>query len=66
MELDRGTLTRLDRKLLAGLDRDERFHDMGRVPVTAARWATWKRYCEPVGLSMGRAMAEARQRALIE
>lgn len=31
---------------------------MVRVPVTAATWSTWKRYCELVGVSMGRAIAE--------
>ena len=60
MELDRGTLARLDRRLLARLDRDERFQ-MVRVPVTPAIWATWRRYCETAGISMGRAIA-----ALIE
>jgi hypothetical protein len=32
MDLDRGVLARLDRKLLAGLGQDETFH-MVRVPV---------------------------------
>jgi hypothetical protein len=56
MDLDRGKLARIDRKLLAGLGQDESFQ-MVRVPVTAAKWATWKRYCDAVGLSMGRALA---------
>lgn len=60
MDLDRGKLARIDRKLLAGLGQDETFQ-MVRVPVTAAEWATWKRYCDVAGLSMGRAVA-----ALIE
>ena len=60
MDLDRGVLSRIDRRLLAGLDRDERFQ-MVRVPVTPAKWSTWKRYCESAGVSMGRAIA-----ALIE
>jgi len=60
MDLDRGKLARIDRKLLAGLGQDESFQ-MVRVPVTAAKWATWKRYCDVAGLSMGRAVA-----ALIE
>jgi hypothetical protein len=33
------------------------FH-MVRVPATNAKWATWKRYCDAVGLSMGRAIAD--------
>jgi hypothetical protein len=60
INLDRGKLARLDRRLLAGLDRDERFQ-MVRVPVTPAKWSTWKRYCDTAGISMGRAIA-----ALIE
>lgn len=55
MDLDRGKLARIDRKLLAGLGQDETFQ-MVRVPVTAAKWATWKRYCDAAGLSMGRAI----------
>jgi len=56
MDLERGVLARLDRRLLAGLGRDERFQ-MVRVPVTPATWSTWKRYCESAGISMGRAIA---------
>jgi len=56
MNLNRGTLARLDRRLLAGLARDERFQ-MVRVPVTPATWSTWKRYCDIAGISMGRAIA---------
>jgi hypothetical protein len=56
MDLDRGVLARIDRKLLAGLSQDATFH-MVRVPATEAKWATWKRYCDAVGLSMGRAIA---------
>jgi hypothetical protein len=56
MDLDRGKLARIDRKLLAGLGQDETFQ-MVRVPVTAAKWATWKRYCDAAGISMGRALA---------
>jgi hypothetical protein len=56
MDLSRSTLARLDRRLLAGLDRDERFQ-MVCVPVSPATWSTWKRYCETVGISMGRAIA---------
>jgi hypothetical protein len=56
MDLDRGTLARLDCRLLAGLGRDERFQ-IARVPVTKAKWSTWKRYCDSAGMSMGRAIA---------
>jgi len=56
MDLDRGTLARIDRKLLAGLGNDETFRTL-RVPATGAKWATWKRYCDAAGISMGRAVA---------
>jgi len=56
MDLDRGALARLDRRLLAGLNREERFQ-MVRVPVTPATWSTWKRYCDIAGISMGRGKA---------
>lgn len=55
MDLDRGTLARIDRKLLASLGQDETFQ-MVRVPVTEAKWSTWKRYCAVAGVSMGRAI----------
>jgi hypothetical protein len=55
MDLDRGMLARIDRRLMAGLDQDETFR-MVRVPVTEAKWSTWKRYCDAAGISMGRAI----------
>lgn len=64
MDLDRGVLARIDRKLLAGLSRDATFH-MVRVPATEAKWATWKRYCDAAGLSMGRAIAVLIDRELV-
>jgi hypothetical protein len=64
MDLDRGVLARIDRKLLAGLGEDEVFQ-MVRVPVTAAKWSTWKRYCDAVGVSMGRAIVALIDRELI-
>lgn len=63
MDLDRGKLARIDRKLLAGLGQDETFQ-MVRVPVTAAKWATWKRYCDAAEISMGRAVAALIDREL--
>lgn len=56
MALDRGELTRIDRRLLAGLGEDETWQ-MVRVPTTPAMWPTWKRYCDAAGISMGRAIA---------
>jgi hypothetical protein len=56
MDMDRDTLARIDRKLLANLGDDETFRTL-RVPATGAKWSTWKRYCDSVGVSMGRAVA---------
>ncbi len=64
MDLDRGTLARIDRKLLAGLGDDEAFRTL-RVPATGAKWSTWKRYCNAVGVSMGRAVAMLMDRELL-
>ena len=52
MDMDRGTLARIDRRLLAGLGDDEAYRTL-RVPTTGAKWSTWKRYCDSVGVSMG-------------
>jgi hypothetical protein len=56
MDLDRGTLARIDRKLLSELGHTETWQ-MVRVPASAAMWATWRRYCAALGISMGRAIA---------
>ncbi len=64
MELDRGTLARVDRKLLARLGQDETFQ-MVRVPATKAKWSTWKRYCDTAGVSMGRAISALVDRELL-
>jgi hypothetical protein len=64
MKLERGILARIDRKLLAGLGQDEAFH-MVRVPATAAKWSTWKRYCDAAGISMGRAISTLIDQELI-
>lgn len=55
MGLDRGMLARVDRRLLASLGGDETWR-MVRIPTTPAMWATWRRYCETAGMSMGRAI----------
>jgi hypothetical protein len=64
MDLDRGTLARIDRKLLAGLCDDEALRTR-RVPATGAKWATWKRYCDAAGISMGRAVTLLIDRELL-
>lgn len=55
MDLDRGALAKIDRKVLSGLQHDESYH-MVRVRVSEATWSTWKRYCAAAGISMGRAI----------
>lgn len=57
MDLDRGLLARIDRRLLARLHHEQASR-MVRVPVSEALWATWRRYCSALGLPMGRAIAE--------
>lgn len=56
MALDRGKLANIDRRLLAELDREETWQIV-KVPASNATWSTWKRYCDVVGLSMGRAIS---------
>ena len=63
MDLDRGALANLDRRLLAEFDREEQFQ-MVRVPVSPAKWSTWKRYCGAIGISMGRAIVALINREL--
>jgi hypothetical protein len=63
MDLDRGALANLDRRILAGLDRDARFQ-MARLPVSPAKWSTWKRYCAAARISMGRAIVTLINREL--
>ena len=68
MELDRSILSRIDRKLLAGLGHDETYR-MVRVPASEAVWSTWNRYCDTVGISMGRAivtLVEHELRTMVE
>jgi len=55
-DLDRGVLARIDRRVLSGLGHEE-VYQMVRVPVSAALWSTWRRYCEALGVSMGRAVS---------
>lgn len=56
MGLDRGKLANIDRRLLAELDREDTWQIV-KVPASNATWSTWKRYCDVVGLSMGRAIS---------
>jgi len=43
MDLDGVLSARIDRKLLAGLRGSEEYRTV-RVPSTAAKWSTWRRY----------------------
>jgi hypothetical protein len=61
--MDRATLSRIDRKLASGLGHDETYR-MVRLPVSGATWSTWRRYCEGIGIPMGRAVAELIQSEL--
>ena len=63
MDLEREDLERVDRKLLGRLGQDETYR-MVRVPATPATWSTWKRYCETLGVSMGRAIMDLVEREL--
>ncbi len=55
MDLNRGLLSKIDRKVLSGLGHDETYQ-MVRLPASEALWSTWRRYCDALGISMGRAI----------
>lgn len=63
MGIDRGILSRIDRKLLAGLDTDEEWR-VARLPISEALWSAWKQYCSALGISMGRGLATLIEREL--
>ncbi|MDJ0953521.1 MAG: SEC-C metal-binding domain-containing protein [Acidimicrobiia bacterium] len=56
MGLERGRLANIDRRLFSELSHDAG-PQMVKVPVSAAAWSTWRRYCEVLGLTMGEAIA---------
>lgn len=56
MDLDRGTLAKIDRRILAALGGDDAYRIV-RVPISEVTWSIWKRYCAALGLSMGRGIA---------
>jgi hypothetical protein len=56
MALDRGTLTRIDRRVFAELTHTGGVQAV-KVPVSDAVWSTWRRYCEAIDLSMGEGVA---------
>ena len=56
MALDRGTLSRIDRRVFAELAHTAGVQAV-KVPVSDAVWSVWRRYCEAIGLSMGEGVA---------
>lgn len=56
MALDRGTLARIDRRVLVELDHSSGVQAV-KLPVSDAEWSTWRRYSEVLGLTMGQAIA---------
>jgi preprotein translocase subunit SecA len=62
-DLDRGTLAKIDRKVLSSLGHDETWQ-MVRLPSSNAMWSAWKRYCDALGISMGRGLAALMQHEL--
>jgi hypothetical protein len=56
MNLDREALDAIDRMMFVDFGHDERYR-MVRVPVSEAMWSMWRRYCQALGVSMGRGIA---------
>ncbi len=56
MGLDRGTLARIDRRVLTELDHSDGIQVV-KVPLSDAAWSTWRRYCDVLDVTMGQAVA---------
>lgn len=54
--LSRGLLAKVDGRLRSELDHSESVQ-LVKVPVSDAAWSTWRRYCDLVGVPMGRGLA---------
>lgn len=68
MGIDRRSLSKINRKLETGLNRDEEWR-MVRVPASEDVWLAWKPYCAVAKVSMGRALLaliESELRSLID
>ncbi len=63
MTVDRRLLANVDRRLLSEMDHTEDVQ-LVKVPVSDAMWSTWRRYCDAVGVSMGRGLAVLLQHEL--
>jgi hypothetical protein len=55
MALTRGKLANIDRRLLAELAEEEGSQP-SRLPISPATWSAWNRYCDVIGIPMGRAI----------
>jgi len=56
MGLNRQTLAKVDARLRSEMGHDEEIH-LVKVPASEAVWSTWRRYCDAVGVPMGRGLA---------
>jgi len=56
MTLDRGRLSRIDRRIFAELGQDLATQAV-KVPLNDATWSTWRRYCQELELTMGEGVA---------
>lgn len=56
MTLNRRLLAKIDAGLRSALDHTEGVQ-LVKVPVSDAVWSAWRRYCDLVGIPMGRALA---------
>ncbi len=63
MTLNRQTLTKIDKQILSQMGHGEGVQ-LVKVPVSEAVWSTWRRYCEAIGIPMGRALAVLLHREL--
>ena len=61
--MKRQTLIKIDKQILSQMDHGEGVQ-LVKVPVSEAVWSTWRRYCDAVGISMGRALAILLQQEL--
>jgi len=55
--LHRGRLAKIDQRVFTSLDHTDGVQTV-KVPVSAAVWSTWRRYCEAMGASMGEGVAQ--------
>lgn len=56
MSLNRRILAGVDARLRSELEHSEDIRQV-KVPVSDAVWSTWRRYCDAVGVPMGRGLA---------